>query len=256
MTFKILLVDDNEAYTDSIMDILEDEGYSVQTANSGEQACAITGNNQFDLILMDIKMPGMNGVETFLKMKEQNPHVNVILFTAYALSELIQIAYANGILAVLKKPLNIDQLGDLIAQRQEKGDGGYILMAADDRALNKNLQKTLVESGYRVAMTCDANDTFCELERQNFDILLLDLNMPNLNSLETYRRIKKLRPDMITILMTGYAEQMNDMIDYTIDDGAYTVLPKPINVEQLLNLLQQITAEKSKGNRKKSGTER
>jgi DNA-binding NtrC family response regulator len=105
-------------------------------------------------------------------------------------------------------------------------------------------------------MTCDANDTFCELERQNFDILLLDLNMPNLNSLETYRRIKKLRPDIITILMTGYAEQMNDMIDYTIDDGAYTVLPKPINVEQLLNLLQQITAEKSKGNRKKSGTER
>lgn len=72
MTFKILLVDDNEAYTDSIMDILEDEGYTVQTANSGEQACELTQKAQFDLILMDIKMPGMNGVETFLKMKQQN----------------------------------------------------------------------------------------------------------------------------------------------------------------------------------------
>ncbi len=94
MACHILLVDDNEDYTDSIKDILEDEGFLVSAVNSGESACEMVRKSHFDLVLMDIKMPGMNGVETFLKMKREIPDVKVILFTAYALTELIQTAPA------------------------------------------------------------------------------------------------------------------------------------------------------------------
>ena len=247
MGFHILVVDDNEAYTDSIKDILEDEGYAVETANSGEDACTLTDATEYDLVLMDIKMPGMNGVECFLNMKKRNPSIKVILFTAYALTDLIQTARENGVQAVLKKPLNMDQLYDAIASALRKPDGGYILVADDDRALCENLYETLVDHGYRVAMACSPHDAIREAERRPFDILLLDLKMPDLNGLEVYRRIKKMQPNLVTILMTGYAEEMNELIEQAIEESVYTMLPKPIDVQQLLGLLTRVSEERKKG---------
>ncbi len=237
MGFKILVVDDNEAYTDSIKDILEDEGYDVETAYDGEAAYELTGCAEYDLVLMDIKMPGMNGVESFLHMKLRNPDVKVILFTAYALTELIQKARDNGVTAILKKPLEMNDLNTIIERAITQPDGGCILVADDDQALCESLYDALSESGYRVAMACDPRDAIREAERQPFDILLLDLKMPDLNGLEVYRRIKKVQPRLVTILMTGYAEEMNDLIQQAIDESAYTMLPKPIDMQQLLAVM-------------------
>lgn len=246
MPGKILLVDDNEAYIDSIKDILEDEGYEVQTANSGEEACDISDAARFDLVLMDIKMPGMNGVECFLRMKSQNPAVKVILFTAYALTELIEKAHANGVLAVLKKPLDLDKLDKILIDILKEPDGGYILLADDDRDLCENLYDALTEYGYRVAMATDADDVVNEAERQKFNVLILDLKMPKIKGLELYRRIKELQPNLATIIITGYAEEMRDIVHQAIDENAYTMLPKPINIKQLLELLKSITKDQKR----------
>ena len=113
---RILLVDDNIAFIDTIKDILEDNGFDVDTADSGEAALECVQNQAFDLVLMDIKMQGMNGVKSFLYMKQINPDAQVILFTAYALDELIQQAHKNGVIAVLKKPLEMEVLIDTISQ--------------------------------------------------------------------------------------------------------------------------------------------
>lgn len=247
MGFRILVVDDNEAYTDSIKDILEDEGYEVETANSGEDACTLTDGNDFDLVLMDIKMPGMNGVECFLNMKAHNPGIKVILFTAYALTELIQQALENGVQTVLKKPLNMDTLHAAIEASLRRPEGGYILIADDDRALCENLYETLADYGYRVAMACTPHDAIREAERRPFDILLLDLKMPGLNGLEVYRRVKGMQPNLVTILMTGYAEEMNELIDQAIAESVYTMLPKPIDVRQLLDLMARVDEDRKLG---------
>lgn len=70
----------------------EDEGHEVVATSNGERALGLAETGSFDVILMDIKMPGMNGVEVFVKMKERNPDIKVILFTAYSLRELIHQA--------------------------------------------------------------------------------------------------------------------------------------------------------------------
>lgn len=247
MTHHILLVDDNEAYTDNIRDILEDEGYIIKTANSGEAACRLTRETHFDLVLMDIKMPGMNGVETFLKMKQENPDVQVILFTAYALNELIQQAEANGVLSVLKKPLDIDHLDNILKETLKTASGGYILLADDDRAVCENLNDILTDYGYEVAMACSGFDAISEVKNRKFDILLLDLKMPQINGLEVYRKIKDMQPGLVTIIMTGYAEEMKDVIDQAISESVYTMLPKPVDVKQLLTLLHRVAHDKQQG---------
>jgi CheY-like chemotaxis protein len=96
MRGKILLVDDNDEFLDSTRDVLETEGYQVITAANGEDAVALAASQPFNIVLMDIKMPGLNGVDSFLKMKAQNPDVQVILLTAYFMEMITEIPRTPG----------------------------------------------------------------------------------------------------------------------------------------------------------------
>lgn len=247
MKGKILLVDDNVSFIDSVKDVLEDEGYNVVTALSGEEAVSLTPKDSFDLVLMDIKMPGMNGVESFIRMKEMNPDVKVILFTAYALEDLIQQALDEGAWAVLKKPLDLDYLLSAIKEVKGQENSGYILIADDNKALCDNLIETLSGQGYNVAVAGNGPDAVQEMDHQTFDILLLDMKLPGLNGLEVYRRVKARQPTVVTILMTGYAEELSDLINQAVSENAYTCLPKPIDMNELLLLLNKVSMDKRAG---------
>ncbi|MFZ1983867.1 MAG: response regulator, partial [Desulfatitalea sp.] len=201
----------------------------------------------YALILMDIKMPGMNGVECFLKMKANNPRVRVILITAYALSDLIQTACENGVLAVLKKPLDMGTLMQTIATTRQETGCGCILVADEDRALCDNLYEILSAGGYRVALACDGHAAIDLAEKQPFDILLLDLKLPERDGLEVYRRIKAIQPQVMTILMTGYAGEMKKLIGQAISENAYTYLTKPLKMEQLLKLVAEVAQARKSG---------
>ena len=135
MNERILLVDDNEDFLDSTKDVLELEGFDVYTASSGEEAVMYTGTQSFDIILMDIKMPGMNGVESFIEIKKQNPGVKVIMVTAYSVKGLMQQALREGAIAVLQKPVELDRLFKSISDAINNGKGGLILVADDDKEL-------------------------------------------------------------------------------------------------------------------------
>jgi DNA-binding NtrC family response regulator len=111
---RILLVDDNEAYLDSAKDVLEEEGCEVQTAGSGEEAVIQVQAEDFDLVLMDIKMAGLNGVEALVQMKAHRPEIRVIMCTAHLVEGMINLAEKKGAFAVLKKPFKTQDLMDTI----------------------------------------------------------------------------------------------------------------------------------------------
>ena len=107
---SILIVDDDIGICQTLADILEAKGYQVDTATDGFQAIEKAREFAFDVVLMDIKMPRINGVETYKKMKKIDLNTKVIMITAYALEELIREAYKEGVLEVMHKPLEIDSL--------------------------------------------------------------------------------------------------------------------------------------------------
>jgi CheY-like chemotaxis protein len=111
---RILLVDDNAAYLDSAKDVLEEEGCRVQTAGSGEEAVFRVQTQDFDLVLMDIKMAGLNGVEALVQIKTHRPEVRVIMCTAHLVEGMINLAEREGAFAVLKKPFKTQELMDTI----------------------------------------------------------------------------------------------------------------------------------------------
>jgi CheY-like chemotaxis protein len=111
---SILVVDDNPSITRTLADILEVLGYEVHVANSGIEALGILRNQHVELLLTDVKMPGMNGVELFLETKKTHPHLTTFIMTAYAADDLIMQGKTAGIKTVLTKPVDIESLLKLI----------------------------------------------------------------------------------------------------------------------------------------------
>ena len=110
MEKRVLIVDDNAMFLDSARDVLEGEAYLVVTVESGEEALRRTQVQDFPVVLMDIKMGGLNGVETFIEMKRYRPDARVIICTAHLVESLIQRAEQEGAFAILKKPIRTDLL--------------------------------------------------------------------------------------------------------------------------------------------------
>lgn len=80
---SILIVDDDIGMAETLSDILEDSGYDVEVADDGVEAVERVQARTFDVVLMDIKMPGINGVKTYKKIKSIRPEVAVMMMTAY-----------------------------------------------------------------------------------------------------------------------------------------------------------------------------
>ncbi|MFQ5795416.1 MAG: response regulator [Candidatus Bipolaricaulia bacterium] len=126
---NVLVVDDDEAMTETLSDILGGQGYSVAIAHSGEQAISQVSAKAFDCILLDIKMSGMNGVEAFKAIKQVVPKAVVVMMTAYTFHELIEEAKREGVLKVLTKPIDIRWLmtflQDLKTKITNRRDGDH-----------------------------------------------------------------------------------------------------------------------------------
>ena len=106
----ILIVDDEPNYQIVLSEILKDEGYEVFTANSGLAALPVVYSTDLDLVLSDMKMPGMDGIGLLAKIKEYNKELPVILITAYAEVEKAVEAMRLGAFTYLAKPFSNEQL--------------------------------------------------------------------------------------------------------------------------------------------------
>ena len=242
---RILVVDDNEEFCQNLADIMEMKGYRVATAQDGFKAIDMVKQGSFDLVLMDIKMPVMNGVETFKKIKEIAPLLPVVMVTAYQVEELIKDALREGAFGCLNKPLDFHKLFETIEAVRAKG--ALILVADDDQGLCTNMSEILTQRGYQVAIAYDGSTAVLKCWESDFDIILLDMKMPPLNGLETYLAIKEIRPYVVVIVITGYRTEMSALVEQAMRQNAYTCLEKPLDVDNLFSLLEQVKKQKAKG---------
>jgi len=242
---RILVVDDNEEFCQNLADIMEMKGHRVATAQDGFKAIDLVKRDSFDLVLMDVKMPVMNGLETFKKIKEIAPRLPVVMVTAYQVEELIRDALRAGAFGCLNKPLDFHKLSEIIEDVRAKG--ALILIADDDQGLCTNMSEILTQRGYRVTTACDGSTAVNNCRENDFDIILLDMKMPPLNGLETYLAIKEIRPSAVVIVITGYWKEMSTLVEQAMNHSAYACLEKPIDIDNLFTLLEHVKEQKAKG---------
>ena len=127
--FRILVVDDELIVRDSLQAWLEDAGFFVKTAASGSDALELLGQADFQLMLTDIKMPGMDGVELLEKARADHPDLTVLMMTAYATIETAVESMKIGAMDYLVKPFDPETLLPMVVNVYE------IVEAARDRSL-------------------------------------------------------------------------------------------------------------------------
>ena len=111
---RILVVDDEQNMRTTLADILADEGFDVSTAESGERAVKLCRREAFDTVLMDVRMPGIDGIEACRRIRELRPETRVILMSAYSVEQLVEDSLREGIVAFLRKPLDAERLLELL----------------------------------------------------------------------------------------------------------------------------------------------
>jgi len=112
---RVLIVDDMELARQNIRTILEREGIEVYEAENGEEALKYKGNG-IDVVLLDIDLPGINGIEVLKEIRKNNKTVNVVIITGMATSDIFQQSIKYQASCFLTKPLNINALTKYILE--------------------------------------------------------------------------------------------------------------------------------------------
>ena len=233
---RILIVDDDKQMAMTLADILRIKGFDAEVAHSGVQALEYLQRRKFACVISDIRMPECDGVELFRKIKAADMHIPVVLMTAYASDELVQLGLNEGAIAALSKPLNIDRvINFLSAIRSEY----TVAIIDDDPSFSEILREVLERHQFKVIQATDSSTLEEELRSESLMVLLLDMRLKGTTGLDELLKIVRVSSHLPVILMTAFEGEMAVEIEEAITLGAQICLFKPIKATSLLTAIQE-----------------
>jgi two-component system, NtrC family, response regulator HydG len=234
---SVLIVDDEVDACENLRDILTDLGYRVDTAKNGPEAIALLGRSTYDIALLDLKMPGMDGVSVYRKMKRLRPETAAIVVSAFVGSELAETAIQEGVSRVVAKPMDVPQLLDAIECSLAQP---LVLIVDDEPEFCENLWQILKERGFRPALAHRADDARQQLAAKSFDVVLIDLKLSGSEGGDkVFSFVRETNPNARRIIITGYPEEMQGLIRGLIVEGVDTVCYKPVDIDSLIAILRR-----------------
>jgi len=234
---RILVVDDNIDLLNTFALILKRKGYIIETAEDGEQAIEKYSAQKFDVVLMDVVMPKINGIDALHKMKEINPQVRIILMTAYCEEEKLDQVIANGeAYSAMYKPINIAKLMELLGEITKDPS---VMVVDDDDDFRRSLAGVLEVNGYRVTQAASGHQAIGIVRQQAVDIAFVDIKMPSMDGFTVSVRLKEINPNMMIVMMTGYRDEVRTLVDDALQKGVKKCLYKPFRLEEIKELVEQ-----------------
>jgi len=233
---RVLVVDDNHELADNLAELLEEEGYSALTAYSAERAIEIAAKEPFDIVLTDIRMPGMNGVELVKRLSEINGRAIFLLMTAYSTDAMLGEALRAGVRAILSKPVD---LRDLLA-RLPNGVV-KVLVIEDDVQLGELLSEALSRHGYEVEVALDCAKARQKFETSPPDVIVMDVFLPDGNGAALAAEVAG-SGQFPVVLMTGYDVDGAASLVQSLPARTSRFLAKPFHTDSLLMALRELVA--------------
>ncbi len=240
----ILVVDDDVDICKNLTDILTDLGYKVESAQDGPTALRMFKEKPYDIALLDLKMPGMDGLTLYREMKKLRAGTVAMIVTAYAGGTTTEEALEAGAWRVIPKPVELPKLLSLV---DEALGQPLVLIVDDDRDLCANLWDLLRERGYRVGLAHDGREAAEQLRQTEFKVVLIDMKIPHTKGDEIFRLVRESNPKARTVLVTGYRSEMDGLIEKVVSEGADAVCYKPFDVPQLLSAVEGLSGHKGNG---------
>ncbi len=236
-SIHILVVDDQESMRETMAGIFEMEGYTVTSFGDPLKAVEAAKTTTFNIAFLDIRMPGMNGVDLFMHIKQSSPTTVVFMMTAFAEEELIKKALREGAYACMSKPVNIENIIETIKNLKNKN---AILIVDDDVRFAESLSKILGGNGFAVKTAPTGAQAINEMKGDQYKVILLNMKLPDVNGLELYQQIKNINPDTSVVMMNGAESDQNTA--NIVNKGGYLCLQKPFDPGTLIDLVKKYTA--------------
>ena len=264
---KVLVVDDNATSRDIFQEMLESFSFEVTLAASAQEGLTelekAAESEPFELVIMDWKMPGMDGVEASKRIKNHKSLSKIpaiVMVTAYGREEVMKQAEEIGLEGFLLKPVSPSMLFDTtmqvfceavpetsqVAQRPEQEAEtlehirGANVLLVEDNEINQQVAKEILEgAGLNVALAADGQEGFNAVKENNYDVVLMDVQMPVMDGYTATREIRKDKQfkDLPIIAMTAHAMAGDE--DKSLEAGMNGHVTKPIDPDQLFSTLQK-----------------
>ncbi len=266
---RALVIDDNQTNRRILTHQLQSWGLQTEQAGGGKEALeCIGGDRSFDLVVLDMRMPEMDGLEVAREIRSRLPENGPLLVMLTSIGQRIDRQEGALLNACLTKPVKPSQLFDVITDlfyQDEEGEYGLseeeqnplgdhfaamhplrILLAEDNTVNQKVALRMLAKLGYRVDVAANGLEVIAALERQPYDLILMDIQMPEMDGLEATQRIRKRwrnqQPPLRIIAMTAYAFKAD--LDLCMAAGMDGYVSKPIRMEGLVEVLSRDPGER------------
>lgn len=234
---SILVVDDDVDACHNLTDILMELGYRVDFAHDGSTALELVRKETYDVALLDLRMPGMDGLTLYREIRKISAGTVAIIVTAYASGDTQDEALAIGALQVVPKP--VDPTG-LLRLVDHALDLPLVLVVDDDKDLCANLWDLFHERDYRICLAHDTTDAARMLQERDYKVVLLDMKLPNAGGRDVFNLVRQANPKARTVIITGFRSEMELLVQKLVAEGADAVCYKPFDVPQLLSTVARL----------------
>lgn len=268
---SVLIVDDNEASRNVLLKDCALLGLKGDAVSSGEEALSAIENGEYDIVFLDWKMPELNGVETAKKiyaLKNLAKEPKIIIVTAYNREDIFNQIKDTKIENILVKPIVLsDMLNTIMNSVDLKGithnaiahiktslksiQDKKILVVEDNELNLMFITDLLAHEGILIDSARDGYEAVDKVKASKYDLVLMDVQMPELDGIEATKLIRKLEfvlnEEYYAVLpIIGLsANVLQDDINHALEAGMNTYLFKPIEPEELFQTLLDFLAEES-----------
>jgi DNA-binding response OmpR family regulator len=240
---RILVVDDEPDTCANLSDILTEQGYQVDVAYDGLAALDLVKKNTYDVALLDLKMPGIDGLELYRRIRTLSADTVAIVVTAYASSTTATSVLGAGAWKILSKPVNLPQLLGFVGQALNQP---LVLVVDDDRELCDSLSELFRDRNYRVCLAHDVPEARVWLEQRDFHVVIVDMKLPSGDGADVLDCVRRANPEARSIVITGFRGEMERRVQTALSGGASAVCYKPFQVDQLLKTVHTLCEERER----------
>ena len=244
---KVLHVDDSPQICDMYEDMFTADDNSIQSVNDAKTGLQLVVKNDYDLILLDIRMPEYNGMNFLQDLKEQRPSelkkivvTSMLEFNENQVKELMKF----GIHSVEKKPSNFQQLEtlqkDISQNKRTKLVQSFKILIIDHQPENTTLLSEFFNSkGFQTTVTNDPWKGFRFIQNEHFDVILLDMYMPEFSGLQIINMLAtdEILHDQNIFILPAAFDHNKQIKELTKRDGVSGCFNKPMNLNEIFTTI-------------------
>lgn len=234
----LLIVDDDRVICEQLGKELKRNFFNVLMASSASSGLDILAKENVDILILDVKLPDMDGLEVLGRAKDLKPGCEVIVITGYGTQEIAIESLRRGAIDYVEKPFNLEELSAALGRAQERLskrdelDYRYkILVIDDEKSIVERLKQCITKEGYEAFGAFCGEEGLDIIENNKIDIIITDIQMDDINGIELFEKAKRMFPDIEGIMVTGFRDR--ELAIRALRSGAFDYIPKPVDLEEL-----------------------